>query len=248
MIRKLENIVLNTGKGFITGAVNLLDPIGSIASDVDYWVSGVGPCDKRSLPTFFNDVYKKLYKKPNEKVDFASGYVPRFLGYLAGGIGAAIGLGELYLAGGLFAALAIPAGLGIYSGIGAVGKYIKDMVKGESVGEIPGEKAGEGPREIYEKSTFYNGFKLGYHETSHLDLFRSLFVLEKDMSGRNLGNSHIYSSMNESAVKMRRNFSSVAGFVAGSLVGAAVSIYTLGIVPIYKSIRDTVRNFEAVKS
>jgi len=232
----LENIVSNTGKGFLTGAITVLDPIGTIASDLDYWISGVGPCDKRSLPTIFNGLYQRAYKKPDEKVDFSSGYVPRFLGYLAGGIGAFIGLGELYLAGGLVAALAIPVGLGIYSGFGVIETYIDNMIYGEKV------------EEKFEKSTFYNGFKLGYHETTHLDLFRSLFILEKDLSGRNLGNSHVYSSMNKSAEKMRRNFSAITGFIAGSLVGAAISIYTLGIVPIYKSIRDTVKNFEGVKS
>jgi len=231
MSLNLEKIVTNTCRGFLTGAVTVLDPIGSIASDLDYWISGVGPCDKRSLPTFFNKAYQKIYKKPEEKVDFTSGYVPRFFGYLAGGIGAAIGLGELYLYGGLFAALAIPVGLGIYSGIGAIGTYLYDIFKGEKVGET------------HEKSTFYNGFKLGYHETSHMSLFRGLFNLEKDLSGRNLGNSHIYSSMNDSAGKMRRNFTSLAGFAVGSVVGAAASFYSFGIVPLYKSMRDTFFNF-----
>lgn len=232
----LENIVTNTGRGFLTGAVTIFDPVGSIASSLDYWISGVGPCDERSLPTAFNRLYQKVYKKPDEKVDFSSGYIPRFLGYLAGGIGASIAIGELYLAGGLVAVLAIPVGLGIYSGIGAIGSYIEDIFRGEKI------------RGIYEKAGIADGFKLGYHETTHLYLFRSLFNLEKNLSGRNLGNSHIYSSMNKSAVKMRRNFGAVSGFVAGSLAGAAISFYTFGIVPIYKSIRDTFKNFEAVKS
>ena len=235
MAANLETIASNFGKGFLSGAITIADPLGAIISDADYYITGVGPCDKeRSLPTAYNKAYQRIYKKTNDKIGFSHGYVPRFLGSVTGGLVSATCLAGLYYTGGLLFALAIPVATGIYSGIGSFIKYADNMLRGEKI------------KDKQEKAGFFTGLSLGYHEYTHLSLFRRTHLLESGLSGRNLGESHLYSSIRESAKTMRRNFGAVAGYFTGAIIGGAISLLTLGLVPIYKSLRDTYYNVTEV--
>lgn len=227
----LEKIVDNFGRGLCTGSVKVLDPVGTVLSGLDYSLTGVGYSDDRSLETPHNFIYKSVYNKPEEKLSFGKDYVPRFFGNAVGAGITAAGLYGLYQSFGLVAAAAIPFVSGVYSAFNSVKKYISDFSKGE---KINGK---------YEKASFYDGFKFGWNSGTHL-FIDDLHALETNYSGRGINQSRLKSSMTESSKKVRRNFSSVAGTFVGGITGGVVSLLTLGILPLYKSIRDTYRTLK----
>ena len=110
-------------------------------------------------------------------------------------------------------------------------KYVSDFKKGE---KINGK---------YEKASFYDGFKYGWESGTHL-FIDDLHALETNYTGRSIGQSKLVSSMKESSKKARRNFSSVAGTFVGGITGGIVSILTLGLLPLYKSVRDTAKSLK----
>lgn len=227
----LENIVKNTGKGFLTGLANTVDIVGYTLSNIDYWLTGSGYAGKRALPTFTNQVYQKIYPNPDENLEFSNAYVPRFIGNTIGIAAGFTGISALYAAAGPLVALAAPAILGTYSLIGTAGEYIYSLFGGEKINNQ------------YEKARFSTGLKLGYHETSHLNLMRWFHSLEKELTGRNLGDSHVKSSIKDNAGLMRRNIGALAGYTIGALAGFMVYSFSLGLVPLYKTSRDIFKNF-----
>ena len=231
---KLEKALDNLGRGAVTGLASIIDPIGNVFSGIDYAFTGVGPSDKRALDTVYNNLYKGVYPDPEEKVDFGTGYLPRFLGRL-GGIGlGGIGLLALYKSFGWVAAAAVPFATGIYSAFNSVKKYIQDFGKGEKIGDKN------------EKARFYDGFKYGWSRGTHL-FIDDLHYLETAYTGRSIYESGLESSMKKHSANARRNFSSVLGTVAGGITGGIVSLLTLGLLPLYNSVRDTVKTFEKNK-
>lgn len=207
----LENIVRGAGIGFALA----LDPIGSTLSSADYSLTGIGPSDKKNaLPTASNLAYSGIYSNPEKKLADKGEYALRLLG---SGIGAIGGL-AMYVAAPV--TLLAPKILGIYSGIATGVKYIQNFTKGEN-----GKKA-----------SFGEGFKLGYEQySSFLGIGHDV---ESYLSGRGQRNSHIKSPIQESAKKTKRNFASVGGNICGKITGLLLSGITLGIVPIYKTLRD----------
>ncbi len=231
----LEGIIGNTGKGLLSGIATVIDPVGAIATSVDYWISGAGPASERSLNTIYSDLYSAIYPKPNEDVDFKRGYVPRFLGNLGGAVLGAFGLYALSQSGYTAIAIGIPLVTGLYGTISTVWQYLYNTIKGEKIGGK------------YEKAKVSVGFKLGYHEFTHLPVMLGLLGVERDLTGRGLGESHVENSISENSNTMRRNFGSLAGYVGGAVAGAVVTALTLGIVPAYKTIRDFFKNFKGKK-
>ncbi|MFH1503120.1 MAG: hypothetical protein ABIE36_00480 [Candidatus Diapherotrites archaeon] len=227
----LEKFVGNFGKGTLVGLTRIADPIGTSLSGTDYLITGVGYSDERALDTIHNKVCRTVYNKPEEKISFGTGYVPRAIGNIAGGSLAAVGLFGLYKSFGWVAAATIPFLTGVYDAFNSIKKYISDFGKGE---QINGE---------YKKGSFYDGFRYGWHSGTHL-FIDDLHELETSFTGRSVNQSRLDSSMRESSKNMRRNFSSVAGRVLGGLTGGVVSLLTLGILPLYKSVRDTVRTIK----
>lgn len=233
----LVGILANTGRGFVTGLADMADPIGYVIGKADYFVSGAGPAEReRALPTFSNFMRQAMYKEPDKDVGFRDGYVPRVVGNFLGFAAGLYGYAALYAYGGPVLALAIPAILGIYGAGGAILRYGVELIEGE--------RRGSSRHYTFEKAGILDGFKLGYHELTHLTLMKDIHSLEGDLSGRGLGTSHVYSSISTAAKPMRRNFGAVAGFVGGVVVGAAVNVLTLGIVPLYKTARDIYMNFK----
>ncbi len=227
----LEKILDNFGRGAFTGSVKILDPIGNVLSNVDYSLTGIGYSDDRSLDTVHNAFYKEMYNKPEEKVTFGTGYVPRFFGNAVGGGLAALGLYGLYESFGWIGAAAIPFFTGVYSAVNSVKKYISDFKKGEKINDK------------YEKASFSDGFKYGWHSGTHL-FIDDLHYLETNYTGRSVNQSKLISSMKDSSKNTRRNFSSVAGTFVGGITGGMASLLTLGILPLYKSLRDTYRTLK----
>jgi len=225
----LEGIV-NLGKGFVRGITGALDPVGEAITVADWQITGAGSSNReRAVPTFTNRVYQQLYD-PKEEVKFWSGYVPRAVGTVAGGVGTAVGIAGLYLAVGPVA-LAGAALLGTYSVLGSLGRYAVDFVRGEKIGNRR------------EKSSFRDGFIYGYHRMSHLVLAPILHGVESDLTGRGIDDSNVRSSIRDSSAGMRRNFSGILGSAFGGLWGVVVSIGTLGLLPLYKDIRTAVKTF-----
>lgn len=236
MAEKLEGMVSNFIAGTVTGVVSVADPLGNIVSNADYWITGIGPADEeRALPIFYNHSYQKFYENPKDDVSFINGYAPRAFGNVAGGIAGIAGYAGLYYIGGMTAALAIPGFFVLYCAFGTIPKYFKDLILGEEINNK------------YERAEFETGFSLGYHETTHLGIMQALHSLETKLTGRNLGDSHFYSSMVESGGKMRRNIGAVVGYGCGVITGIAVDVVSLGIVPLYKTVRDIIKNFTKTK-
>jgi len=226
----LESAVRNLGRGFITGLAGAVDPVGLTLKNFDTLTTGYGPAEAEAPDTVPNLAYKLAYKDLDRRVPFGKGYASRLMGKVVGAAGGLAGLTGLYLVGGPVAAVAAPAILGIYS----LGTTIKDYVKG-FFGKVP-----EGER----KAKFSDGFKYGWHVNTHSYL-RTLHQIEYGLTGRGINQSGINSSMKSSADKMRyRNFTGVAGRFVGGIFGLAASILSLGLIPIYKSVRDTVKTVE----
>lgn len=234
VIQGIGKGALNLGRGFLVGAANAIDPVGNLISGVDYQMTGVGPSDPRALRTIHNAVAGAVYN-PEEEVKIASGYIPRAVGTVAGVGAVGFGLYSLYSAFGFAAAAAIPFVAGIYSSYVSLRDYIRDFRKGEKIG---GKQ---------EKAKFYDGFKLGWHFNTHLYM-NLLHGIESGYTGRSMYRSRLASSIKESSKYTRRNFASVAGNIVGSLAGGIVSVITLGIFPLYQSVRDSVRTVEARKA
>tara|TARA_Y100000310_G_C20431425_1_gene691646 strand:- start:46 stop:627 length:582 start_codon:yes stop_codon:yes gene_type:complete len=172
-----------------------------------------------------------MYENPDEEVDFLEGYAPRFGGFVAGA-----GLSSLALAGvnsafGPLAAISIPATLGIYSAGAGIYRYVRDFIKGE---EIEGQE---------QKGSFGDGFRFGYHQESAFPM-AIVHELETSLTGRGMDQSHLDSCIRGSANAARRNFKSTMGNLTGIVAGLGLSVLTLGIVPIYKTIRDGIRSFK----
>jgi|GEM_PF-5482857 len=226
----LEQLVRGAG----VGAVNVADPIGAVINHTDRWISGAGPSDReRAISTVSAAAYQQFFLESEEALSFWSAYVPRFGGKLIGGFGAAAGL---YGAGVATAALtgapvwvgatAIPGMLGIYGAARALGRYVHDYVKGERIGGS------------LQKSSFWQGIKYGYHQATHLPAMLRFHDLESGLTGRGFDTSHTETSIAGSGYSVRRNFRTLLGSLVGATWGALVSVATLGIVPLYKSIRD----------
>lgn len=232
----LESIAGNLGRGVLTGISKIVDPLGYVASKVDYAITGTGYSEENSPDTIHNMTYKTVYRKPEEEVSFKKGYAPRFIGNVLGGGLAFAGLAGLYVGLGPIAALTVPALFGVYSTITTAKEYAKGFFK----------KYEEGER----KASFSDGFKYGWHSgtNSYLKLFH---YMESNLNGRGVDQSAVNSSMKYSAGKMKsRSFGGFAGRVLGGITGTAVSVLSFGIVPLYKTIRDTMRarNPEAAKA
>lgn len=232
----LEEVVKNFGRGASTGVAKVVDPLGTVISYADKWYTGSGFSSPRAPETVHNWIYGKAYTNPEKNVDMATGYIPRGAGRLIGGGLAAIGTYALYKAGGFLAAAFVPAVTGIYSVVNTIKKYVHDFNLGEQAG-----------KDTYEKGSFSDGFRFGWHKGTHLYM-PLIHDFEGDLTGRGIDDSHVESSIKGSSTAARRNFSSIAGTFVGGLVGAAASIATLGILPLYKSIRDTVNVFDGKKA
>lgn len=87
------------------------------------------------------------------------------------------------------------------------------------------------------KATFSQGFKSGWAAYTQGPL-AYLHQLENSLTGRGLRNSHINSAYRDAYQPMRRNLRASIGHVVGGVIGTLASIATLGILPIYKSVRD----------
>jgi hypothetical protein len=230
MGKSLDQLV----KGMGVGAMSVLDPISSaLIHPIDLGLTGVGLSDKRAIPTVYANTYKAVYPKPDEKLS-AGTYATRFGGQLIGGVGTGLGLYAVGAAISPILALAAPVALGIYGIVRAVGQYAHDYFKGE---KIDGK---------HQKASFLDGLRFGYHRGSYtLPLGRFSFSpmelhhnYEASLTGRGYGNSHIDSRIRQSAAPMRRNFAAAAGNIVGQVGGALVSVLSLGIVPLYKTLRD----------
>ena len=230
----LEKIVKNFGKGSTTGLAKAVDPLGYILSSTDRWHTGAGYSSSRSPKTLHNKVYQSVYGEDlqGEQLDLAQEYVPRGVGNVAGiGVGA-LGLYGLYSYLGPVAALAIPVVTGVYDLAKFVARYVHDFTRGERVYE-----------DTYEKSSFYEGLRLGWHKTTYFGL-PLLHELEGEVSGRGFNESKIESYIKESSTATRRNFASIAGSIVGGALGAIASLGTLFILPVYKTIREVVNQSE----
>jgi len=228
----LEGILGNFGKGTVTGVVRALDPVGSVLSEVDRWATGAGYSSGRAPRTLHNLVYQGIYNDPEEKVELANGYVPRAIGNVVGFGTVGLGIYGLYSYFGPIAAFAVPVATGIYSLFKTVARYVHDFVRGEKVGE-----------KQYEKASFYDGFRYGWHKSTHFVL-PYIHQIEGNLTGRGFDNSVIESTIKGSSSSVRRNFESFAGQLFGSVVGSVASIASFFILPIYKSIRDVANTFE----
>lgn len=227
----LDKILENTGKGLASGLIKIMDPIGELISNLDRNTSGVGYSDENALLTAHNLTYKSIYS-PNEKVDFFSGYMPRFIGEVAGIYTGAYTLAAAACVVNPLLVLAVPLGFGALGMVGGGIKYLREMIYGEK-----GQKKS--------KATFKEGFKFGYeNSTSFLNFFHEL---EANLTGRGFRSSHIKGPINSSSKEIRRNFSSMLGNILGKITGTTISYLSLGIVPIYKGIRDTIKyNLEPI--
>ena len=236
MAEKLESIVSNLNKGIVTGVATIADPLGTLVSGIDYYLTGVGASDKdRALPVFYNHTCQKFYDEPDKNVSIMRGYFPRITGNIIGGTAAVFGELALYSAGGLAAALAVPGFFAIYCGVGTIQRYAKDLFRGEKI------SGG------FEKAHFETGFSLGYHEATN-PLMLLAHDLETTFTGRNIGKSHVHSTMKKSASVMRRNIGSIIGYGVGAVVGLAVDVLTLGIAPVYNALSDIHMNYKVVRN
>jgi hypothetical protein len=219
---KLEDIVANTAKGLQVGLFQVADLVGTLISETDFWISGAGPSSKRALPTISNYAYQLAYNDQDEKLP-ARVYISRAIGQTASIGSVGYGLYSLALTNPLVA-LAVPAFFGAYSLAGTAIKYISNFIKGENV---------NGKRQ---KSSFYDGFKFGYHQSTNF--LQWPHAIESFLTGRGLDNSHIQSTTMQSANRMRRNFKSTLGLFIGAIVGEIANIASFLIIPTYKTIRD----------
>jgi len=239
MNKTLEQILRGAG----SGAAATMDPIGTFINGLDYVISGAGIATNRSIPTVSSKAHRELFSDYKSALPFWKGYVARFGGQILGGLAATIPLygagtigavaaysvGASAALGFALGALAIPVGTACYGIYQGVKKYFSSFVNGESI---------NGRRE---KGSFKDGFRYGWHRGSYLNLFNFHYDLESSLTGRGIDSSHIASKMTASAGAMRRNGAAIAGSVCGRVVGVAASVASLGIVPLYKSIRDWIR-------
>jgi len=231
----LEAILKEAGKGFSAGAVKIADPAGYFYSIADRLNTGVGYSSSRSIPTVHNLASEVIYSDPDQEVDFVEQALPRAGGTLLGmGATAALFYG-IYNVGGPVALATIPAVAGLWSTGAAFYNYIYDSIHGEKIGDY------------HEKASFYDGFKYGWHLSTHLYM-PLIHEFESEVTGRGLYNSYVESSIKGAATGMRRNFRALAGSFIGSLVGGFVDIASLGIVPMYKSIRDTIKTVKGERA
>lgn len=87
----------NLGRGFATGAANVIDLFGGIINYVDLNLVGVGYANRdRVISTASSEIHKVVLPNPERELNFRRDYVPRFLGQLGG---MATGVGTLYAAG-----------------------------------------------------------------------------------------------------------------------------------------------------
>ena len=92
-----------------------------------------------------------------------------------------------------------------------------------------------------------DGLKFGWHRSTYIPAFGLHHDLEADLTGRGLADSHIESRITASAGGVRRNFASFAGGVVGSMLGGLATLCTLGVLPLYKSVRDWYRTSAGIK-
>ena len=242
MTNTLEDYVNEFGKGIATGFTKLADPVGWGLSYSDKSFRGAGYSNELAVDTIHNQVYKSMYKTPDENVD-ASSYTLRTFGNLLG-----LGAGAFALS-----TLVIPALSGIYSLIKTGKKYSHDLFRGEkerdptnpaSVIKTFDRLDAQGNRiGTYEteSATFDEGFNFGWEQ--YTNFFPIVQDIESGLTGRGYNNSHFDSQIQETSKKARRNGKSVLGNLVGCVVGFTASILSLGILPVYKSIKDGERNF-----
>lgn len=231
----LENIVSNTARGLGIGMVHVADPLGAAINYIDGRISGAGYSSERSLPTTLSHIGRHLYSKPDENLSFTTGYAPRIAGQLGGAALAATALYQLYLTVPL-AAAAIPVALGIYSILGSAGRYLINLAKGEKI---------EGK---HEKGSFFDGFKFGYHTATYIPPIGLIHTVEESLTGRGMERSHLETGLKKNGKKMRRNFSSLAGATTGAILGIGLSAVTLGLLPLYKTVRDIKKSWKKAKA
>jgi hypothetical protein len=109
--------------------------------------------------------------------------------------------------------------------------------------EIITNKEGKRTEKFYERASFKNGFYYGWNKLTHLYV-PLIHDVESYFTGRGLNNSKFESSIKHSSKPIRRNLKAILGSLAGSIVGAAVFAASFGIIPLYKSIRDTKINLK----
>ena len=229
----LEKILKNTGKGLVTGGATIIDPVGALIADADYHLNGIGPADsQRNSNTLYNNIYEKIYSDFNESQELSSGYLPRGVGNILGKVGL-VGLGyALWTCVNPFAALALPIATGVYS-----------LFKAGSKNSVKGEKINN----TYQKGSFFNGFRFGWHTRTSF-LAETLQPIEATLTGRGYDSSKIRGSMATHAANgARRNLRSMLGSFLGKITGDVANIVTLGILPVYKTIRDSVNSFRGVE-
>jgi len=146
-----------------------------------------------------------------------------------------------------------PVVTGIYGLFKTAKKYAHDLFDGErmdSKGQafqttqnIKINEKGKEIKYVTEKASFEEGFSYGWENGTHLYM-PAVHDVEGFFTGRGLNDSRVESSIKDDSVKVRRNGHSVLGTMLGIVTGTATSILTLGILPLYKSIRDTSKNFK----
>ncbi|MFC1647917.1 hypothetical protein ACFL1B_00500 [Nanoarchaeota archaeon] len=221
----LENIVVKPrnplkefGKGLVTGAAVAADPLGTFYSGVDYLVHGAGPSDReRALPTVVNKAYQAMYPDFQEPLKMASGYIPRAIGMGVGGAALIVGA---YALGGPVGLGALLLGTAAISTIGAGAKTIKNYFQGERIGDT------------YQKSSIYDGLKYGLNRTLLWDVWNVGQVGEAALTGRGMDTSNFESTAKDSSGAMRRNARGVVGMVGGAVAGVALTIASLGLIPL----------------
>ena len=219
---KLEDILTNTGKGLQVGFFQAADPLGTALAWSDLWISGAGPSSERALPSLSNYASQLFYKNTKEELP-ARAYISRSIGQTAATGAIGYGLYTLALTNPI-TALAVPAFFGAYAVGGALVKYVSNFIKGEKI---------DGKRQ---KSSFKDGFKFGYHQSTNF--LQWPHTIESYLTGRGLDESHIQDTTMQSANRVRRNFTSILGNFAGAIVGGIANLASLFILPVYKSMRD----------
>lgn len=232
----LEKILKNTGKGFITGTAAIVDPVGAIISNIDYNLNGVGPADpERNSQTLYNHFYETVYSDPNDSPDFSTGYLPRASGNFLGGV-SVLGLGyALWTCINPVAALALPISAGIYSLVRSGSKLFKTCKQGEKINNQ------------YQKGSFLDGFRFGWHTNTSF-LANILQPMEANFTGRGYDSSRIRgSTATHAANGARRNISSMIGSLFGKVTGQVANVLTLGLFPLYKTIREGINSVQGIE-
>jgi hypothetical protein len=225
-------------RGMAAGSIRTIDPISTSIHWFDRWTSGAGLSDKdRAIPTAVSAVYQAVYPNPNRSLS-ASDYTSRAIGHGIGVVGTAAALAATYCFVSPIVAVAAPVALGIYGIARTVGRYIHNSIYGEKIGRT------------YQKSSFMDGYRWGYHQGTTYNFWGSLFGkvgnailnpiitghnMEAVLTGRNVDQSRINSRLTSTAGGMRRNFRAILGSTIGSIVGGLANVFTLGTYAIGKN-------------